>query len=98
MTIKNDIESLTCAIKGLQSMQLIHHADRATLLALVEAICLKIGISEIDGKTPTEWWNQRRETMLDEKLIECEDTDPEMAAVFQQRIDRAKDNLNKKNS
>ena len=65
----------------------ISHCEVLTLLALIEELARKLGVPDIDGKDFHTWFLDNRKSMIREKLLDLESTDPEFAAVLQDRID-----------
>lgn len=65
-------------------------ADRAALLASIEAVARCAGLRLVDGKPLLDWFEQQRRVELEKFLIRCEDADPELAALLQQQIDESR--------
>ena len=95
MNTKEVIATLLSEIRGLQSLTFAARADRTAMLKLIEEVCRRSGVSEIDGKTPTDFYNHWRQVILDADLADLHKTDPEMAGEFQERVDGARERLNK---
>ena len=87
--IDKAVSALLEEVRGLQALSLLHQAECASLLRLIQATSQSSGVSHVQGKSLRDWFYEDRERMLSARLFDAEDIDPQMAADLLSRIRRA---------
>jgi len=58
--------------------------------AFARSLAKSLSIEKIDGLSPSEWIEKRRQGCLDELLMSLEDSDPELAALIQSGVNKVR--------
>jgi len=85
-----DDKDIVKTIDQLLAANLVQSAQIDNLLALVQLLSKRIGLTNIEGLSLRDWFQKEKEDQIERILIHFEDKNPSAAAFLQQMLDNSR--------
>ena len=92
----DELKDLRESVDSLTASVLISQVQAELLLALIEEVAKRTGLTQIDGLPLRDWFQKKKIEQLQRALIAIEDASPAAAAHLEKQIDESERRLRDK--